>query len=240
MRNKLLLICALALTIYSCGKSQTDKANGLATTAETKSKYNNTSFGVYKGVIVGSSGYIVFRINNGDDVVKGNLKIDGREDELTTTGKLIAGQKISNVLFTGSFSSMKLSADADGRNAHLTDIRIQGHSHVGAYITHENSNVPVMLYEGTFTGNASGMINYTKVGTAPADSIFTLMKMTGDTMLFTGYGYNSDQLNLEVWPYSTTMKFTGTKMPATGEQKSEGSWFLEGIKGGTFTIKRTY
>ena len=240
MRNKLLLICALALTIYSCGKNKTDKDNGLPSTAETKQKFDNTSFGVYKGVIVGSSGYIVFRINNGDDVVKGTLKIDGREDVLTTKEKLIAGQKISNVLFTGSFSSMKLSADADGRNAQLTDIKIQGHSHVGAYITHENSNVPVSLYEGTFTGNASGIINYTKVGTAPTDSIFTLMKIANDTMLFTGVGYNSDQLHLTVWPYNTTMKFTGTKMPSTGEQKSEGDWYLEDVKGGTFMIKRTY
>ena len=240
MRNKFLLICVLALAIYSCGKNKTDKDNGLPSTAETKPKFDNTSFGVYKGVIVGSSGYIVFRINNGDDVVKGTLKIDGREDVLTTKEKLIAGQRISNVLFTGSFSSMKLSADADGRNANLTDIKIEGHTHVGAYISHENSTVPVMLYEGTFTGIASGMINYTKVGKAPNDSIFTLMKMTNDTMLFTGVGYNSDQLNLTVWPYGATMKFTGTKMPTSGEQKSEGSWYLEEVKGGTFTIKRTY
>lgn len=109
------------------------------------------------------------------------------------------------------------------------------------YVSLENSNVSVRLYEGNFTGQKTGIINYTRVGTAPNDSIFSLMKMTGDTMLFTGVGYNSDQLNLLTWYYNNTnMNFTGTKMPESGEQKSEGSWFLEDVKGGTFKIKRTY
>ena len=80
MRNKFLLICALVFSIYSCGKSKTETNSSFATKAETKPQFDKSSFGVYKGVIVGSSGYIVFKINNGDNVVKGFLKIDGKED----------------------------------------------------------------------------------------------------------------------------------------------------------------
>lgn len=240
MRNKFLLICALALTIYSCGKSKTEKEPSFATKAETKPQFDKTSFGVYKGVIVGSSGYIVFRINNGDNVVKGFLKIDGKEDLLTTKEVLVAGKAISNVLFTGSFSSMRISADADGRNAELSDIKIEGHKYAGGYISHEKSNQQVLVYEGNFTGVSSGIINIARVGTGQNDSLFALMKFTGDTTLHTGHGFNEDSVRLRLYSYFGEMKFVAKKIPATGTESIDGTWFYGQQKGGTFTVERTY
>lgn len=240
MRVKFFILCALALTIFSCGKSKTEKDNSFATKAETKPQFDKTSFGVYKGVIVGSSGYIVFRINNGDNVVKGFLKIDGREDVLTTNEVLVAGKAISNVLFTGSFSSMRLSADADGKNAELSDIKIEGHKYAGGYISHEKSNQQIILYEGTFNGIYSGIFNIARVGTGQHDSLFALMKFSSDTLLHTGHGFNEDSLRLSFYSYFGEIKFVAKKIPDAASGNIDGTWFYENQNAGAFAVKRTY
>jgi len=71
--QKKVYLSVLVVILFACNKSDTDNNGnnvGLSTSPETKPQYNNTVFGVYKGVIIGSSGTIIFKINNGDNVVK--------------------------------------------------------------------------------------------------------------------------------------------------------------------------
>lgn len=166
-------------TLPSCKKSNTgnNNDNGLSNNPETKSQYNNTTFGVYKGVIIGSSGTIIFRINNGDNVVKGYLTIDNQKDTLTTNAPITMGQALVNVLFTGKISSMRISANADGCNASLSNIQINGHNNVTGFIIHENSTKQVLCYEGTFSGSESGIINVTRVGLTGGDTTYLLAKV---------------------------------------------------------------
>ena len=50
----------LPLILVSCKKSETKPVDSeFPSAAETKPQYNNTTFGVYKGVIIGSVGTIV-------------------------------------------------------------------------------------------------------------------------------------------------------------------------------------
>lgn len=154
---------------FACKKNNSQQPDqhppGVPTTAETKPQYDNTSFGVYKGVIIGSSGIIIIKVNNGDNSIKGYLTIDSQKDTLSTSQTLTPGQAISNLTLTGRFSSLRLSANADGSNAQISNLTITGHPNANALIVHENSNRQVLLYEGVFSGEITGRINFVKVGT---------------------------------------------------------------------------
>lgn len=60
MKNTILFLLFSTILIFSCSKLDDKTSNQFPTNAETKPQCDNTSFGVYKGVIIGSSGYIVF------------------------------------------------------------------------------------------------------------------------------------------------------------------------------------
>jgi hypothetical protein len=230
-----LLIAAFTIAVFACQKSNTMTTpdTGLATAPETKAQYNNTSFGVYKGVIIGSTGTIVFKINNGDNVLKGYLTIDNTKDTLSTMQTVVAGQAINNINFTGRISSMTLSANADGNNAIVTNVSITGHSNVAVLIIHENSNKQILCYEGTYSGNRSGTLNCVRVGANNGDTAYVLAEIN-DTLKIQGYAQVSNN--------STTIT-VGTPFVIQGsfsENNFNGTWSWTGIGTGTFACNRTF
>lgn len=192
------ILFSIALTIYliSCSKNNTPENKGnnnntaLPTKAETKPQYDNTNFGVYKGVIIGSTGIILFYINNEDNVVKCYLTIDNQKDTLTTAAKITLGQPIVNALFTGRISSVTLNADANGNNAALSNIKISGHNNVGSYIIHENSTSQVTCFEGKIEGDLQGTLNMIRFGNIP-DTVYAIMKLHDNDTTYIGFGGNS-------------------------------------------------
>jgi hypothetical protein len=255
MKKNPCLLFVLTLVLFACNKSGTDNNNpdtGLTTSPETKSQFDNTNFGVYKGVIVGSSGYITFRINNGDNDVKGYLFMDDQKDTLTTTASIILGEPISNTLFTGKISSMKVSVNADGSNAMLSDIQINGHNNVTGFIIHEKSTNQVLCYEGTFNGTATGIINATKL--ANGDTTYLLSKVyqssqtngtlvnINDTSLYRGFSWNyADSSKGHLWLDNVTYFNVNGKFSNQGSNVPtfNGTW--SGAYGnGEFTTHRTY
>ncbi len=190
MKQYFLTTLILILFSTSCSKSKNDpQPDNLPTSSETKPQYNNTSFGVYKGVVLGSTGTIVLRINNGDTIVKAYLSISNTKDTLSTTQPLSAGQPIVNLLFTGRVSSLSFSANADGSNAVISNLNITGHPNAAAIIIHENSTQQVLCYEGTFSGGLTGNLCFIKFGSYNVNNS-TVMKhvarITNDSL--TSYG----------------------------------------------------
>lgn len=241
MKNRILLCSLASLLIFSCKKSDTKKDEvALPTKAETKAQYDNTSFGVYKGVIVGSTGFIVFRINNGDNVVKGFLSIDGKNDTLSTTQTLVAGQPITDVEFTGRISSMTLNADADGRNAEISNIRIDGHNNVGGVIFHEQSTKQVFCYEGKITGSLNGTINFTTIAADSRDTAYTysIAKFVNNDTLYIGQsGLKNNKIISVAYGGMYPYIFNGTVENAN----LNGTWFdAMQVNKGTFSCVRTY
>ena len=242
--NKLtaLLIIAFVNILFACHKSGTTPVppgNGSSTTLGTKAQYNNSSAGVYKGIVIGSTGTITFTINNGDNVVKGFLNIDNQKDTLSTTTTIISGQPLINVVFTGRLSSMTLNANADGSHANLTAIHITGHSNPTIFIIHENSTKQVYCYEGTFSGNSAGILNCARVGQNNGDTAYVLTRITGDTSLSNGFGQvtnNSTAINL-YRDLAVTFAIQGS---FSGNNFS-GTWSWAAVGGnGTFACTRTY
>ena len=254
MKKTLFLASALTVIFFACNKSKSDNNNntGLPTSPETKPQYDNTTFGVYKGVIIGSSGTIVFRINNGDDVVKGYLSIDNQKDTLTTTANIVLGQPLVNVLFTGKISSMKVSANADGSNASLSNIQINGHNNVTGFIIHETSTKQVLCYEGTFTGTATGIINATRL--ANGDTTYLLAKVYQETRngvlvnvnsdtLYLGYSWNYIDTTagyLKGWASQRTFNIIGKFTNLSSDNSSFNGTWTGAYGNGQFTSKRTY
>jgi hypothetical protein len=232
-----LFIIPLVIALFACSKSDTASTQppntGLATASETKAQYNNTSFGVYKGVVIGSTGTIVFKINNGDNIVKGYLVIDNTKDTLSTTQTLVAGQAINNVRFVGRISSMALSVNADGSNASLSNIIITGHNNVAIFIIHENSTKQVFCYEGTYSGNLSGTLNCTRVGENNGDTAYVLAKVN-DSLVVQGFGQvNNNSINIRLAaPFAIQGSFSGNNF--------NGTWSWTNIGTGTFACNRTF
>lgn len=256
MRKPIYLLSILSVVLFACSKSSTnnnDSNTGLSTSPETKQQYNNTTFGVFKGVIIGSSGTIIFKINNGDNVVKGYLSIsttlfsdDTQKDTLTTTAIITLGQPLSNVLFTGRISSMRVSANADGSNASLTDIQINGHNNVTGFIIHENSTKQILCYEGTFTGSVSGIINITRVGLTGGDTTYFLAKVQSlnDTTLYRGWGWSAtiaDSVRGKLYMPGQVLQFEKVDGKFNDSTNTfNGVWKSEWYGFGQFTSKRTY
>jgi len=234
-------IATFAIALLACHKSETPAGppgSGSATTLGTKAQYNNSSSGVYKGVVIGSTGTIVFTINNGDNVVKGFLNIDNQPDTLSTTTTIVSGQPLINVVFTGHFSSMTLNANADGSHANLTAIHITGHSNPTIFIIHENSTKQVYCYEGTFSGSSTGILNCARVGENNGDTAYVLTRITGDTSLSNGFGQvinNSTTMNLY-----RDLAVTFVVQGSFSGNSFNGTWSWAAIGTGTFACTRTY
>lgn len=249
MKQKILFCLAFSISLFACQKADTGTSttnNALSSAPETKPQYDNTSFGVYKGVIVGSSGYIIFRINNGDNIVKGYLTIDNQKDTLSTTATLVPGQALSNILFTGRISSMKVSANANGTNASLSNVQINGHNNVTGVIVHENSTKQVLCYEGTFTGTASGIINATRVGSNNYDTTYLLAKVqsVNDTALYGGFNqviHDTTRVNLYFGGPTPAFKIVGIfRTDSLNKSTFSGTWTSIWYGNGQFTAHRTY
>ena len=63
MKKLLYTFAVLTLIFTSCSSDDSD-TNSLSGNADANADYNATNFGIYKGVMVGSSGVVFVNINN--------------------------------------------------------------------------------------------------------------------------------------------------------------------------------
>lgn len=158
---------ALVLIFRVATSCKTNDPNlNLATTPEALAVNNSSSAGVYKGIIVGSSGYFNLSIMNGSNEATCKFVFDGNETTLTSAsfGSWTSGQSLNNALFTGTLDgktiNLTFSCNADGSNP-ITTVTIPGHT-VYTTVVKEKSDMLVKCYEGTYTvAKKSGKINGT-------------------------------------------------------------------------------
>jgi hypothetical protein len=156
MTKTILLTASVILTLLSCSKSDDSKTSSptatFATAPETKQEHDNTSFGVYKGLIMTTNQSIKVVINNGDDIAKVYIYEDGFvKDILSTTATFAAGEAINGAQFSSSNSSMTFSADANGSNPLMENITITGlRINLTATMKRETSLSQVFCYQGSY------------------------------------------------------------------------------------------
>ena len=128
---------------------------------------DNSSAGVYKGIMVGSSGYFKIAIQNGTNEITCDFVFDGKEAILScnTLSNWTPGQAISGAVFSGTWDgkavSLTFSCDAHGANPAITSVSVPGHQ-VNISVYKETSTSLVKCYEGTYTvAKTSGVIHGT-------------------------------------------------------------------------------
>lgn len=135
---------------------------------EAKAEYDGSSAGVYKGVLVGSSGTIALYLYNSGNEVKALVSFDGQNATLTcqSLSSWTPGQPINGAVFTGTFNGQAITATfsvgANGQNPQV-QVNIPGHT-VTVAVYKETSTALVKNYEGSYTGDDNGTFNMTLHG----------------------------------------------------------------------------
>jgi hypothetical protein len=155
IKHFLLSIIAFSLlAISSCSKKDD---NPVKETSTAKAQFDNSNYGIYKGVFVGSSGVIIININN-DNTISATLTVDGVINHFTTTQTVQQNQS-TTIDFTNGDDSFTFSVDANGANPSIANVIINGHPKAAMIVLKETSTAMVKCYEGTFTGSDGGTFN---------------------------------------------------------------------------------
>lgn len=151
-----LLGCCLLFMATGCRKdSKKDSfiCETCSTGAQAIAANNASSKGIYKGVMIGSSGTIVFDIMNNGSTITATMVIDGTTVNLTSSISWQAGQAYV-APFTGTFNgvpvSINFSVSATGGDPVVTTSSIPGHPNASFTIFKETSASLIECFEGTY------------------------------------------------------------------------------------------
>lgn len=236
--KKLTLALLVVAGMMSCDKKEDPPATTTpatytcptcVTAPEAKAEHDGGSGGVYKGVLVGSTGTIAMYLYNSGTDVKALIIFDGKNATLTTTSLSAwqPGQAITNALFTGTVDGKAVQATfsvgANGQNPVLS-VLITGHQIV-ASVFKETSTSLVKNYEGTYAGADSGTFNMAFHGTE-----YSIVS-SGGGLPMTGMLVNG---KIDYFQNSVEIKgeFKGDDVSGTWKDHKDG-------KTGTWSGKRT-
>lgn len=155
----------VVLSACSLGDDVDGYVSPYGTTPTANPDYDNSSAGVYRGVLVGSQGIFQIYIANEPDVYEAHLQFDDSNctlytDYFTDNPGWIPGHQIVNAIFQGTFpddgttwsneaAAIDLSVEPAGGNPTINSVTISGHSDpIIALVCKENSDRLVLQYVG--------------------------------------------------------------------------------------------
>ena len=160
MKKLKFLAIVLAITFLTGCKKDDDAPDNSYTCATCKTTpdalaaNNSSSKGVYKGVVIGSTGTISFDIANNGTAITATMTLDGVTATLTSTVAWVSGQPYV-AAFTGTLSgqavSITFSVSATGGTPVVTASNIPGHASASFNIIKETSAGLVECFEGTYS-----------------------------------------------------------------------------------------
>jgi hypothetical protein len=235
--NKIFTALLLSVVVFvACNKNDTDplpKLN-LADTSETKAFLDTTNFGIYKGVLTGTTGRIKLYFNNGDIIQKAIFTLDSLSDTLVCMERFVINEPVIAAFFQGRISSLTFTTDANGKNASLDNIIIRNRINVFGVIAHESKTDLVYCYESKFTGSERGNFNFITYGNQAQGLARNAL---GETFIGKGLLTGSVfKLNLN-GPLNTINIFQGG-IEGTKDYFS-GSWAKSTNQSGVFSGVRT-
>lgn len=161
------LFC-IAIFFSSCKKddapSDNYKCATCKTTPDALAANDGNSKGVYKGIIIGSTGTIQFNIMNGGSSISAIMILDGTTVNLTASVAWVTGVSYVSP-FTGTLNgspvTIQFKVDANGSNPVAIATNIPGHSTAQLNIAKETSNALLECFEGTYESSRpeSGTFN---------------------------------------------------------------------------------
>jgi hypothetical protein len=226
-------LLTLLLTL-SCSNSDSngDSNQNLSQVPLAKSQYDNSNFGIYKGVFIGSSGTIILDISNSVNSFTATLIIDGVTHNFITN-QTIQQNQTTTINFIEGSNSFSFTVSANGSNPTITNLIINGHPNAALLVVKETSSVLIKCFEGTFSGGYSGTFNAVIYG----NILKGITRGTSDIDIVTADGtVENNQINA-MGNASNGATFVGNLNGNT----FSGTWTLASDNSnGTFTGVRTY
>tara|TARA_B110000003_G_scaffold200168_2_gene198764 strand:+ start:1844 stop:2563 length:720 start_codon:yes stop_codon:yes gene_type:complete len=222
--------------IFSCSDSNGPSINnnGLAESPEALTQFDNSNFGIYKGVFVGSSGIIVINVNNDNLTISATLVIDGITFLFTTTDIIQENQDIS-INFINGNNSFTFSVFADGTNPFISNLSILGHPNANITLVKEISSSLIELFEGSYVGVNDSQEAGTFNAIVGGNEMVVLAYSTSYEVFYTAEGTIDDSTIDGVT--STGTNFTGT----IDSNEMSGNWNnSQSNENGNWYCSRTY
>lgn len=173
LKNRIALLIfsvfLIGILMTSCSKDdETPVASYTCMTCKTSPDAlaaNDASIkGMYKGIIVGSTGSISINIQNGSSTITATMVLDGVSVALTSNVVLVDGQSYV-APFTGTFNgnpiSMTFSVGLGGTSPTMVSSSIPGHPNAVFVLSKETSTSLIEGFEGNYsvTGGEKGVFN---------------------------------------------------------------------------------
>lgn len=163
-----LILFSFILTI-SCAKDEDEEPQKNYTcttcnrTPQGLPENDNLAKGIYKGIIVGSTGTISFNIMNGTNTIIATMKLDGETANLTSTVNVSNGQPYLapfKGMYQGNEITVTFEVGASGSTPTVVSSNIPGHPNAVFEIYKETSTSLIEAFEGNYTeGNTPGTFN---------------------------------------------------------------------------------
>jgi hypothetical protein len=157
-----LMVLSSVITIGSCKKDKDDNSNpssnykctSCVSTPDAVAANDGSSKGVYKGILIGSTGTIEFAVMNGTNDITATMVIDGTTVTLTSSIQWANGSPYV-APFTGQLNgqpvAITFSVQQDGSNPQILSSDIPGHPNASFTLVKETSNALIECFEGTYT-----------------------------------------------------------------------------------------
>lgn len=240
------MMVSLLVLASACKKSDDDKNDSppytcasCKTTADALAANNTISKGVYKGVVIGSTGIISIDVLNSGTAIKATLILDGQTIILNSAANWVAGQTFS-ASFTGTANSQTYSFNFSVTNNGATPVAsgfsIPGHPNISFQLIKETSDNLIKCYEGTTEG--------IKDSGQQQSSVLNIIT-SGKTN--TWFALSKDNTSSQINPASGTISGTTLNCNCGPTTTIVGTITADEIKGtykgadnhGTFQAKRT-
>lgn len=238
MRNKFFfLVLAGSFLFTSCGNDETVyKCTSCVDFPEALPIHDSSGKGIYKGIVLGSSGTIKIEVANADDEIKGTLTLDGEAFELApdndnnTYDQGFAGY-MRGSRFVANDIIIWFEVNASGTLYGAECITFPGHDPPDISIIKEFSDGLVEVFEGTFSGDESGNFNQLIIRDEEGNGVWYGVSLHIEAQI--GY-FQGEITNQSVHGYGGSIEITGS----IEEDNIMGEWDDSTIQG-TWRGKRT-
>lgn len=198
----LLLITGLIISLSACKKDNDPETPPAAfkcvsckTTPDALAVNNSSSKGIYKGVMIGSTGTIMFDISNNGNTITAVLIVDGVTINLTSSVTWTAGQPYT-APFTGTLNgsavTINFSVGLSGGTPTVTSSTIPGHPNASINIIKETSSNLIECFEGTYSTTLPETGIFNLILSRPLSSWTAVSRKTGNTTSNVGNGIITD------------------------------------------------
>jgi hypothetical protein len=152
-KNARVFLCAFSLLVIAasaCKKDSKDdtepfKCTSCTTQPQALAANDASSKGIYKGIIIGSSGTIAFNVLNGGTTINAVMVLDGTTVNLTSSITWVSGQPYV-APFTGTLNggavTINFSVNASGTGPAVLSATIPGHGSAQFRLVKETSTLP--------------------------------------------------------------------------------------------------